>query len=268
MPVTHPTQRVGVLADAQNLYHTAQSLYSRNIDYSSLLEGALEGREPTRAIAYVIRANSPRRRASSSRRSSTSASRRASRTSRRSRTARKGRLGRRNEPRRRLAGAPRRHYHPSVRATATLLASVATSRHEGLSRRGDELRRIHLRGTRRGGRQLREPEREPGDVPAARHSAKRRVERSDRLDWTGVFGRADEQRAGGESERGDRSEDRRGPHPGCRPVPMMMRAELVRSRRTPIATFRVSVAITGEPQSVIRYKFLQNRRNDVICREF
>ena len=59
MPVTHPTQRVGVLADAQNLYHTAQSLYSRNIDYSSLLEGALEGRELTRAIAYVIRANSP-----------------------------------------------------------------------------------------------------------------------------------------------------------------------------------------------------------------
>jgi len=50
---------VGVLADAQNLYHTAQSLYSRNIDYSSLLEGALEGRELTRAIAYVIRANSP-----------------------------------------------------------------------------------------------------------------------------------------------------------------------------------------------------------------
>jgi len=54
MPVTHPTQRVGVLADAQNLYHTAQSLYSRNIDYSSLLEGALEGQELTRAIAYVI----------------------------------------------------------------------------------------------------------------------------------------------------------------------------------------------------------------------
>jgi len=59
MPVTHPTQRVGVLADAQNLYHTARSLYSRNIDYSSLLEGALDGRELTRAIAYVIRANSP-----------------------------------------------------------------------------------------------------------------------------------------------------------------------------------------------------------------
>ncbi len=53
----HPNQRVAVLADAQNLYHTAQSVYSRNIDYSSLLEKAVQERELTRAIAYVIRAN-------------------------------------------------------------------------------------------------------------------------------------------------------------------------------------------------------------------
>jgi len=55
----HPNQRVAVLADSQNLYHTAQSLYSRNIDYSSLLAGAVADRELTRAIAYVIRADSP-----------------------------------------------------------------------------------------------------------------------------------------------------------------------------------------------------------------
>ena len=55
----HPNQRVAVLADAQNLYHSAQSLYSRNIDYSMLLEKAVQGRELTRAIAYVIRADSP-----------------------------------------------------------------------------------------------------------------------------------------------------------------------------------------------------------------
>jgi len=53
----HPNQRVAVLADAQNLYHTAQSVYSRNIDYSALLEKAVQGRELTRAIAYVIRAD-------------------------------------------------------------------------------------------------------------------------------------------------------------------------------------------------------------------
>ncbi|SFR46669.1 LabA-like NYN domain-containing protein [Halogeometricum limi] len=59
MTEIHPSQRVAILADAQNLYHSAQSLYSRNIDYSSLLEKAVSGRELTRAIAYVVRADSP-----------------------------------------------------------------------------------------------------------------------------------------------------------------------------------------------------------------
>jgi uncharacterized LabA/DUF88 family protein len=59
MNVSHQGQRVAVLADAQNLYHTAQSLYSRNIDYSSLLDAAVDDRQLTRAIAYVIRADSP-----------------------------------------------------------------------------------------------------------------------------------------------------------------------------------------------------------------
>ena len=55
----HGDQRVAVLADAQNLYHTAQSLYSRNIDYDALLDEAVSGRDLVRAIAYVIRADSP-----------------------------------------------------------------------------------------------------------------------------------------------------------------------------------------------------------------
>jgi len=59
MTEIHDNQRVAVLADAQNLYHTAQSLYSRNVDYSGLLKEATAGRELTRAIAYVIRADSP-----------------------------------------------------------------------------------------------------------------------------------------------------------------------------------------------------------------
>jgi uncharacterized LabA/DUF88 family protein len=54
----HPGQRVAVLADSQNLYHSAQSLYSRNVDYSSLLEKAVQERTLVRAIAYVIRADS------------------------------------------------------------------------------------------------------------------------------------------------------------------------------------------------------------------
>ena len=59
MSEIHPAQRVAVLADSQNLYHTAQSIYSRNIDYASLLEAAVDGRDLTRAIAYVIRADAP-----------------------------------------------------------------------------------------------------------------------------------------------------------------------------------------------------------------
>jgi len=59
MENVHPGQRVAVLADAQNLYHSAQSLYSRNIDYDALLDAAVDGRQLTRAIAYVIRADSP-----------------------------------------------------------------------------------------------------------------------------------------------------------------------------------------------------------------
>jgi uncharacterized LabA/DUF88 family protein len=59
MTEIHDGQRVAVLADAQNLYHTAQSLYSRNIDYAGLLDKAVMDRELVRALAYVIRAESP-----------------------------------------------------------------------------------------------------------------------------------------------------------------------------------------------------------------
>ncbi len=59
MTSIHAGQRVAVLADAQNLYHSAQSLHSQNIDYAALLEKAVQNRILTRAIAYVIRADSP-----------------------------------------------------------------------------------------------------------------------------------------------------------------------------------------------------------------
>ena len=55
----HPDQRVAVLADSQNLYHSAQSFYSQNIDYSGLLDAAVADRALVRAIAYVIRADVP-----------------------------------------------------------------------------------------------------------------------------------------------------------------------------------------------------------------
>ena len=59
MRAIHPGQRIAVLADSQNLYHSAQSMYTQNIDYAALLEEAVDGRELTRAVAYVVRAESP-----------------------------------------------------------------------------------------------------------------------------------------------------------------------------------------------------------------
>jgi len=59
MVAIHPHQRVAVLADTQNLYHSAQHLYSSNIDYTQLLEKAVQDRQLTRAIAYAIRAEAP-----------------------------------------------------------------------------------------------------------------------------------------------------------------------------------------------------------------
>jgi len=59
MTAIHEDQRVAILADSQNLYHTAQSLYSRNVDYGALLEKAVQQRRLVRAIAYVIRADAP-----------------------------------------------------------------------------------------------------------------------------------------------------------------------------------------------------------------
>ena len=57
MSEIHSTQRVAVLVDSQNLYHSAQTMYTRNIDYAAMLEAAVAGRELTRAIAYVVRAD-------------------------------------------------------------------------------------------------------------------------------------------------------------------------------------------------------------------
>ncbi|MDY6765266.1 MAG: NYN domain-containing protein [Halobacteria archaeon] len=54
MPV-QPNQEVSVLVDTQNMYHTVQNIYSRNLDYSALLERAVNGRKLIRALAYVVR---------------------------------------------------------------------------------------------------------------------------------------------------------------------------------------------------------------------
>ncbi|OKY77684.1 MAG: putative NYN domain containing protein LabA family [Candidatus Methanohalarchaeum thermophilum] len=52
-------QRIAVLVDTQNIYHSAKNLFNSNVDYDKLLKLALGNRKLIRAIAYVIKADTP-----------------------------------------------------------------------------------------------------------------------------------------------------------------------------------------------------------------
>jgi uncharacterized LabA/DUF88 family protein len=48
-------QRVGIFIDTQNLYHSARSMFNSRVNYTSIMEAALDGRQLVRAFAYVIK---------------------------------------------------------------------------------------------------------------------------------------------------------------------------------------------------------------------
>lgn len=50
-----PEQRVGVLVDIQNLYYSARVLYSKKVNFKSVMEAGVDGRKLIRAIAYGIK---------------------------------------------------------------------------------------------------------------------------------------------------------------------------------------------------------------------
>ena len=52
--IKHPEQRVAVLIDAQNLYHSAKNLYGRKVNFEAVLKESVAGRRLVRAAAYVI----------------------------------------------------------------------------------------------------------------------------------------------------------------------------------------------------------------------
>lgn len=56
--IKHRAQRVAVLIDVQNLYHSAKNLYNARVNFKEVLKAAVAGRELVRAIAYVIRTES------------------------------------------------------------------------------------------------------------------------------------------------------------------------------------------------------------------
>lgn len=56
--IKHKEQRVGVLIDVQNMYHSAKNLYSAKVNFKEVLKTAVAGRKLIRAIAYVVKTES------------------------------------------------------------------------------------------------------------------------------------------------------------------------------------------------------------------
>jgi len=55
MVIKHIGQRVGVLIDVQNLYHSAKNLYQARVNFGEILKLAVSGRNLIRVFAYVVR---------------------------------------------------------------------------------------------------------------------------------------------------------------------------------------------------------------------
>ncbi|MDO8592722.1 MAG: NYN domain-containing protein [bacterium] len=56
--IKHKEQRVGVLVDVSNMYHSAKNLYKRRTNFKEILKAAVAGRKLIRAMAYVIKTES------------------------------------------------------------------------------------------------------------------------------------------------------------------------------------------------------------------
>jgi len=55
MTIKPKEQRVEVLIDVQNLYHSAKNLYRGRVNFKEILRQAIAGRKLIRAFAYVVR---------------------------------------------------------------------------------------------------------------------------------------------------------------------------------------------------------------------
>jgi uncharacterized LabA/DUF88 family protein len=57
-PLKHREQRVVVLIDVQNMYHSARNLYNKKVNFQEVLKTAVVSRKLIRAIGYVIKTES------------------------------------------------------------------------------------------------------------------------------------------------------------------------------------------------------------------
>jgi uncharacterized protein (TIGR00288 family) len=53
--IKHSEQRVGILVDASNMYHSARHLFNGRLNYKEVLTMGIAGRKLIRAIAYAVK---------------------------------------------------------------------------------------------------------------------------------------------------------------------------------------------------------------------
>lgn len=56
--IRHPEQRVAVIIDTQNLYHSAKNLYKAKVNFANVLKASVGDRKLIRAVAYVVNTES------------------------------------------------------------------------------------------------------------------------------------------------------------------------------------------------------------------
>ena len=56
--IKHPDQRVAILIDTQNLYHSGKNLYKAKVNFGAVIKTALGGRKLIRAVSYVVNTES------------------------------------------------------------------------------------------------------------------------------------------------------------------------------------------------------------------
>jgi len=56
--IKHPAQRVAVIIDTQNLYHSAKNLHKARVNFGAVVEKAVAGRQLIRAVSYVVNTES------------------------------------------------------------------------------------------------------------------------------------------------------------------------------------------------------------------
>lgn len=52
--IRHPEQRVAILIDTQNLYHSAKNLYRAKVNFEAVVKKSLGNRKLIRALSYVV----------------------------------------------------------------------------------------------------------------------------------------------------------------------------------------------------------------------